>query len=926
MKRIGTALLALAFTIGVAHGQAAQLGAGQVWGNSTSAQRNGRAENVTAILDRALGSTRGSILERGSAGWRIQTPGTTGLPYVSGGTGADPGYAVLGIVGGGTNCGAASGTCLDNITGFASTGLLNRSGAGAYSFFSLSGNGTSVPTTTGSLTSGNCVKIDAGGNFVDAGGACGGSGSPGGTNGQIQFNSAGSFGGFTASGDATINTGTGVVSVGKTGGVAFAASATTDTTNASNIGSGTINTARLPSPFTNGTASGNTSAFATTTGSHTTDNCAKWDASGNVVDAGAACGSGSGAVSSVSNADGSLTISPTTGAVVGSLNLSHANTWAAIQTFGDGDLKLSGSSSGSSIIKAPATGGGTATLFAGSDTILGAASAATLTNKTFDTAGAGNSFSINGVAATANTGTGSVVRATSPTISGATVTGSLTATGLVTNADLAAAVATTTKCNATTSSASPTDCQSAYLHSKDYGATGNGSTDDATALQSWINACESTGIPCFLDAGSYLINSALSVTGKIAITGAGRFVSQFVLGTTTQDGIDVNTSTHVDFSSFGVVGSVSATAGDLIQVTAASSFNTFSTFKNLYFSNGWNNLDCIKCSNQVVDDVYFAGHNNVGYIADNTATPSSDGSITNSNFSGNSGSTNLKIIAAAGMKITGNKFIQGAHGIVIAPAAGETISDVLITGNSIEGHSTDGITATKGSSTVLKNVTIVGNQIAGQPTPINLNDTNANWLEELTITGNVIQPVSGTGIVISAANGFVISSNEIYQSGSSTGISIASTAANGSLTGNNYHGLNTNVSNSSTTTRPGTPQQISFGSNASIAQSGTVFVNWGDENGSETNVQGICPFTATFRNLYINSAAPASGQTVASTIRVANADTALTCTITGPGTTCNDTTHAATCTAGQTFSLKVVTSATTGSLGHFNGGVEFDVQ
>lgn len=40
----------------------------------------------------------------------------------------------------------------------------------------------------------------------------------------------------------------------------------------------------------------------------------------------------------------------------------------------------------------------------------------TFTNKTYDTAGVGNSFSINGVAVTANTGTGSVVRATSPTL------------------------------------------------------------------------------------------------------------------------------------------------------------------------------------------------------------------------------------------------------------------------------------------------------------------------------------------------------------------------------------------------------------------------------------------------------------------------------------------------------------------------------
>jgi len=42
----------------------------------------------------------------------------------------------------------------------------------------------------------------------------------------------------------------------------------------------------------------------------------------------------------------------------------------------------------------------------------------TLTNTTYDTAGAGNSFSINGVAATTNTGTGAVVRDAAPTLTG----------------------------------------------------------------------------------------------------------------------------------------------------------------------------------------------------------------------------------------------------------------------------------------------------------------------------------------------------------------------------------------------------------------------------------------------------------------------------------------------------------------------------
>lgn len=50
--------------------------------------------------------------------------------------------------------------------------------------------------------------------------------------------------------------------------------------------------------------------------------------------------SGGGAVSSVSNADGSLTITPTTGAVVGSLNLAHANIFTALQTFANASSTL----------------------------------------------------------------------------------------------------------------------------------------------------------------------------------------------------------------------------------------------------------------------------------------------------------------------------------------------------------------------------------------------------------------------------------------------------------------------------------------------------------------------------------------------------------------------------------------------------------
>ena len=80
---------------------------------------------------------------------------------------------------------------------------------------------TSIPNTgTGTL----CLLNTAPPTFSVCPG--GGSTTPGGISGQIQFNNTGLFDGFTASGDATINTTTGAVAVTKTGGVAFGPLAT----------------------------------------------------------------------------------------------------------------------------------------------------------------------------------------------------------------------------------------------------------------------------------------------------------------------------------------------------------------------------------------------------------------------------------------------------------------------------------------------------------------------------------------------------------------------------------------------------------------------------------------------------------------------------------------------------------------------------
>jgi len=88
--------------------------------------------------------------------------GSSGQPLLSGGGGSGSmTFGTLGIAAGGTNCTSASGTCVDNISGFASTGFINRTGAGTYAFTSTIGliNGGTGANLTAS--NGGIVYSDA---------------------------------------------------------------------------------------------------------------------------------------------------------------------------------------------------------------------------------------------------------------------------------------------------------------------------------------------------------------------------------------------------------------------------------------------------------------------------------------------------------------------------------------------------------------------------------------------------------------------------------------------------------------------------------------------------------------------------------------------------------------------------------------------
>lgn len=188
----------------------------------------------------------------------------------------------------------------------------------------------------------------------------GGSGSPGGTNGQLQYNAAGSFGGFTLAGDCTFSQPN--ITCLKTNGTSFGTFATQNYATPPAIGG----TTPAAGAFTTLSASGNLTTNVT--GS---TQCLHVNTSGVVTGTGSDCGAGG------STAFNSLTSG--TNSTAAMEVASGATFTADASTF-----LLKGSSTGYSAFASANAGASNYTLTfpAATDTVVTLAATQTLTNKT----------------------------------------------------------------------------------------------------------------------------------------------------------------------------------------------------------------------------------------------------------------------------------------------------------------------------------------------------------------------------------------------------------------------------------------------------------------------------------------------------------------------------------------------------------------
>lgn len=361
----------------------------------------------------------------------------------------------------------------------------------------------------------------------------------------------------------------------------------------------------------------------------------------------------------------------------------------------------------------------------------------------------------------------------------------------------------------------------------DYGAKGDGSTDDTAAIQSAINAAQAIGGIVFFPPGSYKISSALNVSARIKMLGAGYqgdgglgyqykgvtqssgFVGSVIVCGSSNHGIVATTNDSITIEGIQITypsQPTSGTTGIILQATqGAGNSNTGSILRDVMITGHSVGIQLINCLDFVIDNCNLIWGWKSGISISSPNYPSyGDSTITNCTIWGNGVPDylcHIGVYSGGGLRIINNKLNIGSGsttaGILISPnlSVQQTVEPLLIANNSIEGCVGGIVFNNYNPLGLCTGVTITGNQIWAGIHAIQANTygnrSTGNWLMGLSIVGNSLMVNGGSGktiVVLDSVSIGIITGNvfALSDGGTGTAIALGAQSANINIQSNVY--------------------------------------------------------------------------------------------------------------------------------------------
>jgi hypothetical protein len=339
---------------------------------------------------------------------------------------------------------------------------------------------------------------------------------------------------------------------------------------------------------------------------------------------------------------------------------------------------------------------------------------------------------------------------------------------------------------------------------KDFGAIGNGTTDDTVSMQ----AAHDTGSMIYYPEGTYLF-SKITATGG-GIVGSGKSKTKLLTSSTNSDDIITFTLTGTitdgpEFRNFTIYDSTMKSGGSFIKIVGSGGSTQYVTVDNLYFYNGWDELTFQNVVYSSICNCQFINYKNTGFSISHSTPDAGDNTISGCLFNtaiATGVRTGIIQNSSGGLRIVNNKFLGGDAGYQLIFNGASNMSNVHIIGNSIENFLSVGLKfATTGSPIgIVGGIYIVGNEIAGSGDGIIANDSTG-FLSGINIVGNHFYSATDNinHINLDHIDNFIIDANLFNAAAGKTlsAYSIGANATNGKIGTNQYRRI-ASLTNSST--------------------------------------------------------------------------------------------------------------------------------